>query len=334
LDDKCQEYEKLTEEGLCRYHSMVEDPPTDKYWKGKKVNGSWGQTVTYACKSPDCKDSCAPLRQSGCEQIGSECLKTIGNHCVKWRQKFRCLKKVKTDSYKFSGNTAFCLDGNCIDSSFQSDRDMVQVLGYLSILEAVRKEMDGSANIQIFKGQPHSCTRWLLSFKDCCNCGGWGVNLGLSSCDEDSRKVAQLRNEGKCIQIGSYCAEKAPLLKTCVRRKTVFCCFGNKFAKLLQEQGKRQLRQDFGSPEHPNCRGFTAEELSHIDFSKLDLAEISQDVMEKFKPMDPKKHFAKGDELQKIRETMKELPLMNSAKREGAYLNENMKHLTKSAGIK
>jgi hypothetical protein len=122
---------------------MVEDPPTDKYWKGKKVNGSWGQTVTYCCRSPDCKDNCAPLRRSGCEQIGSECLKTIGNHCVKWRQKFRCLKKVKTDSYKFSGNTAFCLDGDCIDSSFQPDRDMIQVLGYLSILEAARKEMDG-----------------------------------------------------------------------------------------------------------------------------------------------------------------------------------------------
>jgi hypothetical protein len=61
LDDKCQEYERLTEDGLCRYHSMVEDPPSDKYWKGKKINGSWGQTMTYACKAPDCKDTCAPL---------------------------------------------------------------------------------------------------------------------------------------------------------------------------------------------------------------------------------------------------------------------------------
>jgi hypothetical protein len=72
LDDKCQEYERLTEQGLCRYHSMVEDPPSDKYWKGKKVNGSWGQTVTYACKSPDCRDTCAPLRARGCEQIGGK----------------------------------------------------------------------------------------------------------------------------------------------------------------------------------------------------------------------------------------------------------------------
>jgi hypothetical protein len=337
-DDKCQEYEKLTEEGFCRYHAMVEDPPSDKYWKGKKVRGSWGQTVTYACKSPGCRDTCSTLRQRGCEQIGSECLKTIGSHCVKWLQKFRCLNKIKADKYKFSGNTAFCLDGNCIDSSFQSDQDMVSALGYLSILEAARKEMDGTTNIQIFKGQSHSCTRWCLSFKDCCNCGGWGVSLGLSRCDENSKKVVQLRNEGKCVQIGTYCAEKEPILKTCIRKKTVFCCFGSKFAKLLQEQGKRQLRKNFGSPEHPNCRGFTAEELSRIDFSQLDLTEISQEVMEKFIPPDAKKHFAKGDELQKIRESMIDLHIMkkmqDAGSREGAYLQENMKHLTESARTK
>jgi conjugal transfer mating pair stabilization protein TraN len=215
---------------------------------------------------------------------------------------------------------------------------MIQALGYLSILETARKEMDGTANIQIFKGQSRSCTRWCLLFKDCCNCGGWGVSLGLSACDEDSKKSAQLRNEGKCVQIGAYCAEKEPILKTCIRRKTVFCCFGNKFAKLLQEQGKRQLGQDFGSPEQPNCRGFTAEELIRIDFSKLDLAEISRDIAENFKPADVRKHFAKGDELQKIREAMGSLPItgkMQSAEsHEGAYLNENMKHLTQSAGIK
>ena len=334
LDDKCQEYERLSDAGLCRYVSMVEDPETDKYWKGKKVRGSWGQTVTYACKYDDGTSNCKKLRLRGCEQIGSECIKTIEGKCVKWRQKYKCRDRVNSDKYKFSGESAFCLDGNCVDSSFKSDEDMIEALGYLSILENVRKDLNGTDKIDIFKGVTHSCARWLLSFKDCCVRHGWGMDIGLASCDKDSKELAQQRNEGKCIQVGTYCAEKLPLLGTCVRKKTVFCCFGNKFAKLLQEQGKKQLGQDFGSPESPNCRGFTAEELRKIDFSKLDLTEISQDVMNSFKPqLDPKKHFAKGDELQKIRESMKELPMLkNATEREGAILNENMKHMTSSTG--
>jgi hypothetical protein len=335
-DDKCQEYERLCEVGLCRYHSMIEDSLTDKYWKGKKVTGSWGQTVTYACKY-DCEDTCKKLKFRGCEQIGTECIQVIDGKCVKWKQKYRCRDRIKGKSYKFSGETEFCLDGNCIDSSFKSDEDMVEALGYLSILKHVQNELNGTGDIQIFKGRSYSCTRWLLSFKDCCGRGsGWGVDIGLASCDGDSKEVAKLRQKGVCVRIGTYCAERVPVLGTCIRKKTVFCCFGNKFAKLLQEQGKKQLGSGgatgagFGTPESPNCRGFTAEELSRIDFSKLDLSEISKDVMESFKPqLDPQKHFAKGDELQKIRESMKELPMVRSMEqKEGAFLKENVKHMT------
>ena len=221
--------------------------------------------------------------------------------CVKWRQKYRCRDRVKSTGYKFSGSTAFCLDGNCVDTSFQSDEDMIEALGYLSILEHARKEMNGTKNINIFKGNSHGCNRYPLSFKNCCFSSGCGLNLGLAHCDQESKNLAKERGSGKCVEVGTYCAERTPLLKTCIRKKTVFCCFGSKFAKLLQEQGRKQLRMDFGSAQYPNCRGFTAEELQKIDFSKLDLSEITEDVMKNFKPkIDPKKHFAKGDELKKF----------------------------------
>lgn len=337
-DDKCKEYERLCDAGLCRYVSMVEDPETDKYWKGKKVRGSWGQTLTYACKYDDGTSNCKKLRLRGCEQIGSECIKEIAGRCVKWGQKYRCRDRVKSKGYKFSGETAFCLDGDCIDTSFKSDEDMIEALGYLSILEHARKELDGTENINIFKGTVQTCTRWLLSFKDCCVRHGWGMDLGLASCDNGSKELAKQRNEGKCVRVGSYCAERLPLLKTCVRKKTVFCCFGNKFAKLLQEQGKKQLGIGFGTAESPNCRGFTAEELRKIDFSKLDLSEIAEDVMKNFKPQDMKQHFAKGDELAKIRESMKDLPMMKresaEGQREANFLDENIRHMTGSIGGK
>lgn len=127
-DDKCKEYERLCDAGLCRYVSMVEDPETDKYWKGKKVRGSWGQTLTYACKYDDGTSNCKKLRLRGCEQIGSECIKEIAGRCVKWRQKYRCRDRIRSKGYRFSGETAFCLDGDCVDTSFKSDEDLIEAL--------------------------------------------------------------------------------------------------------------------------------------------------------------------------------------------------------------
>ena len=143
-----------------------------------------------------------------------------------------------------------------------------------------------------------------------------------------------MRGEKKCVLVGTYCVERESITRTCIRKKTVFCCFGSKFAKLLQEQGKPQLGQNFGSPESPNCRGFTADELSKIDFSKLDLSEIVDDVMDKFKKP-PEEHFAKGMELEHIREQVKkqvkeQLKDNTGAERESVYLKENLKHMTSS----
>lgn len=338
LDDACKHYEDLCEKGLCRYLSMEEDPPSDKYWKGKKVNGSWGQTVTYACRS-SCKDTCGELKARGCSrQPDPECLEKAGNKCIRWRWKFKCKDRIKVAKHKFSKKNPFCLGGDCIDSSYESDKDMIQALGYLAILEEARKEMDGTESINIFKGGAFACTRFPLSFKDCCGCGGWGVSMGLSGCDEDSKVVGRLRGEGKCIQLGTFCAEhvRVGFAKFCLRKKTVFCCFGTKFAKLLQEQGKSQLGMNFGSPQEPNCRGFTPEELSRIDFSKLDLSEIAADVMDKFKPQSGE-HFAKEGELARIRERMVVAPQaidgvvpLGRPSGEAIHLQENMRHLTGS----
>lgn len=332
LDDACQHYEKLAEQGLCRYHSMVADPPGDKYWKGKKINGSWGQTVTYACRA-GCKDTCQALRARGCTRLANpECLKKVEDKCVRWRWKFKCKDRIGMTKHKFSKQNPFCFEGNCIDSNYESDKDMIEALGYLSILEEARKELDGTANISVFKGQAYSCTRFPLSFKDCCGCNGWGISMGLAGCDEDSKTVAKLRVSGKCVQIGTYCAEyvKVGLAKFCLRKKTVFCCFGSKFAKLLQEQGKPQLGLNFGTPECPDCRGFTADELSKIDFSKLDLTEITNDIMDRFKPYGGE-HFAKGGELDRIRQQMQD-KMQNTTNKEADYLKENMKHLVGSIG--
>lgn len=324
-DDRAANYEKLVHQGFCRYAEIKDI---------SRNNRSITQKLTYACRL-NCKDTCKMLKARGCSRDPDpECLQKSGNKCIRWRWKFRCKDRTGVKKHKFSGKNAFCLGGECIDGSYESDEDMVQALGHLSILEAARKDMKEIANgqnVEIFKGNPMGCVRHCFGFSDCCGCGGkgWGVGIGLTSCSDEEKTLAQLRGENKCIQVGTYCAEREPITKTCIRKKTVFCCFGSKFAKLLQEQGKPQLGQNFGRPESPNCRGFTADELSKIDFSKLDLSEIVDDVMDKFKTP-PQEHFAKGIELDRIREKVKE-KIPSGAERESVYLKENLKHMTSSA---
>jgi len=40
----------------------------------------------------------------------------------------------------------------------------------------------------------------------------------------------------------------------------------------------------WGKAKHPLCRGFTIQEIQRIDFSKLDLREVFEELMKNFKP--------------------------------------------------
>jgi conjugal transfer mating pair stabilization protein TraN len=68
------------------------------------------------------------------------------------------------------------------------------------------------------------------------------------------------------------------LVKTCIRKKTNFCCFGSKLARILHEQGRAQLGKGWGSAKSPDCKALTIDELSRIDFSKLNLSELFADI--------------------------------------------------------
>ena len=69
-----------------------------------------------------------------------------------------------------------------------------------------------------------------------------------------------------------------------IKKNTSFCCFNSRLSRLLQEHGKKQLKLSFGSAEKPECRGFTPQELSQLDFSKMDLSELFEDIQKNFKP--------------------------------------------------
>lgn len=105
------------------------------------------------------------------------------------------------------------------------------------------------------------------------------MDMLLQSCDARDMEAALLKDSGYCVLVGTYCAERWPLVG-CVQRAESHCCFNSKLARIVQEQGRAQLPAmgGFGTPAAPNCRGFRPEEFQAIDFSKIDLSEYFDEL--------------------------------------------------------
>lgn len=102
------------------------------------------------------------------------------------------------------------------------------------------------------------------------------------SCGQADMETAMLRGSGYCVEVGEYCKDKAPGLG-CIQKEKSYCCFNSKMARIIQEQGRNQLKSigGWGDHEAPNCRGFTPEEFQALDFSKIDLSEYYSDLVHK-----------------------------------------------------
>jgi len=103
------------------------------------------------------------------------------------------------------------------------------------------------------------------------------VIMELSSCEPEEQQLGIKRGKGLCYQIGTYCSKDS--VTGCLESKTAFCCYNSKLARLINHQGKEQLRMGLGSPETPNCGGFSLEEFQQLDLSKMDLSEFYADIM-------------------------------------------------------
>lgn len=106
------------------------------------------------------------------------------------------------------------------------------------------------------------------------------IEVLLQGCDEQDMQTGMLRGSGMCHEVGAYCASR--ILGVCVQKALGHCCFNTKLGRIIQEQGRPQLRAfngiDWGTPETPVCRGFTPEEFQALDFSKMDLSEYYEDI--------------------------------------------------------
>lgn len=106
------------------------------------------------------------------------------------------------------------------------------------------------------------------------------IEVLLQGCDAQDMETGMLRGSGMCHEVGSYCSSK--ILGLCVQKAKGHCCFNTKLGRIIQEQGRPQLKSfngiGWGTPQNPICRGFTPEEFQALDFSKMDLSNYYADI--------------------------------------------------------
>lgn len=320
--DGCAFLEAQSEAGVCRHVSVTTVGKQTRDIAGPVVNplsgtptidsepmtkDVWEETNTYACLKP-VESTCSHLRAKGCVQISSICIEEIEGVCVAWKQTFRCVSaKKKTRKYRAVGEKSlFCLTGDCAESDYEANGEMLNAMTQLVVLKEAQQDIstDNGPNVRIFKGQVRQCRKNCVGFRDCCTTGkGWGLTLNLVDCSGEERELADWREKKRCVFVGTYCAERDSVFKTCIRKKSSYCCFGTKLAKLINAQGRAQLGISWGDRKAPDCRGLSTEELSRLDMSRMDLSELYEDVQQNFKPK-TQEHIAQGVELDRIRENM------------------------------
>jgi conjugal transfer mating pair stabilization protein TraN len=273
--------EKLVEENECYETSRVCTRKGIKKFFGKyDINRPcWSEKISYQCTSKP-KDGCAHLTKANCRLVDSECEHRIGSICLRWKRNFTCPITKKERNYSLSDSSIYCLGGNCHTPTIEENQDFSNV-AYLAAINEAQKDCDKESSgicknpITVFAGEANGCDKAIVGFINCCSTNkGWGKDMKLSSCSPEEKGLALKRDKGLCHMVGTYCETRESITKTCLVKRTNFCCFNSKLARIFHEQGRSQLNIDWGSSEFPNCRPLTLEELTKLDYSKFDMEEL------------------------------------------------------------
>ena len=257
----------------------------DKY---EVTRPCWYEKISYRCVSEP-KDGCAHLIRQDCRLADSECEYQVGSICLRWKRNFICGGAKKERHYSLADSPIYCLGGDCHTPIIEENQDFANV-AYLAALNEAKKDcVKESAGIcknpiTVFTGETNGCDKAIVGYINCCSAmKGWGKDINLSRCSPAEQGLALKRDKGLCHDVGTYCHKKDPILGTCLVKKTNFCCFGSKLARIFQEQARKQLPIGWGSASSPNCRPLTIEELTKLDYSKFDMAELFDAMLTKGK---------------------------------------------------
>jgi conjugal transfer mating pair stabilization protein TraN len=262
-----------------RTSSVCVEGPSTKNINGLDVTRDcWKYEDVFQCGGAvPLANDCSALRTQGCSQIGSTCTtRASDGTCDIYDQKYSCQGPSTTATTLQCGGNMFCVDGSCNNTSYQPNGDFMQAYGGLAGIEQAARDMD-SVDLRIFKGTDLRCRVAFGQFiYDCCDSNG--ILNGLISCNQEEETLAAQRSPvNKAVLVGEYCSSSINLglTRVCTERKQTYCVYGSLLARIIQEQGRPQIGLNFGSPENPDCSGFSTDQFATLDFNRIDFTEFT-----------------------------------------------------------
>ena len=269
----------------------------------RRVNGvdvkrdCWQYKYKMDC-ARNSKNDCSKIDHNKCTMVAEDCISNEEEgglkYCGNLKRKFGCKREIsweeeKTELIKEGDNVdgkdllcaALCLDGNCDavkKANMEQDKDLTQAVAMLNALKDAKKGILGDDLINVFKGESEHCDKKWKGYTNCCTkFGGWGKALG-AGCSPEAKNLAKKRKEKKCVEIGTFCYTKVPILG-CVIERTTFCCYDSIIAKIINQEAKKQLGRNNGYAENPSCTGLNKEDLERIDLSNVDFTEFYEEIV-------------------------------------------------------
>lgn len=284
----------------------VDASPATRNINGVSVtHDCWQWQASYQCGTLTSANDCATLSaKSNCSFDHEVCLDSPqSGACQIKSEVYKCTTPATTQrsqAYACSGDV-YCLDGSCTQLPTSPAPDLASALVAMNAMKDAKQQFDAN-NLTIFDGDATGCHKPLFGLVNCCAgkvsglltgaaaataaiglaSGNPAMLLGLVTqflplfmCSGEEMRLDVKDRMGLCHYVGEYCSEKALFVCTTMRKS--YCCYQSKLARVIQEQGRAQLGLDFGSPQSPTCTGFTVDQFSKLDLSKMDFAEVFAD---------------------------------------------------------
>lgn len=237
----------------------------------------WAWQRSYSCTSKSPASDCSELEsQNTCRFIREECL-TEEEPCETWERVYECaLPASGTQPQYVCDGDVYCIDGSCETIERTVNNEFRDAVTALHAMDEARKDFDPDS-LTLFKGTRNTCSSKVFGVLNCCKGKGFPLIPGISllvslGCSREETLLHERDAKGLCAYVGTYCSDK--VLGICVTKRKAYCCFESKLARILQEQGRRQLPKPWNTPKREQCAGFTLDEFARLDLSQMDFSEV------------------------------------------------------------